>query len=253
MSEFINNRESFEGVTASEISEAEGALLEEGLPIEEIQKLCDVHATVFKGSIEEIPQPEDLSLISGHPVNIIKLENRELERIIKEIRLRSKKIENHTDMKEVLSGVEELAKVGIHYKRKENLLFPYMEKHGIMAPPKVMWGVDDEIRVAIKEVKEMLSNGTGNIGSTILKLEEMLVKTEEMIFKEENIMIPMLTDVMTLEEWKVVASESIEIGFIIDNVPAWKAFIDSSQTSVRDEKDIDVSATGTELKTTGII
>jgi DUF438 domain-containing protein len=33
----------------------------------------------------------------------------------------------------------------IHYKKKENLFFPYMEKYGISAPPKVMWGVDDEI------------------------------------------------------------------------------------------------------------
>ena len=224
--------DAFEGVSASEISEAEGALVADGLPVEEIQKLCDVHASVFKGSIEEIHQAEDLSLVSGHPANVLKLENRELERIIREIRSRSKKIENQADMKEVLSGVEELSKIGIHYKRKENLLFPYMEKHGITAPPKVMWGVDDEIRAAIKEVKELLLTGSDNVGSIILKLEEMLVKTEEMIFKEENIMIPMLTDVMTLEEWKVVASGSSEIGYIIDNVPEWKTVSDNSQSTV---------------------
>ena len=59
-------------------------MISEGLPVEEIQKLCDVHASVFKGSIEEIHQSTDPSVIPGHPLNILKLENREIERIIKD-------------------------------------------------------------------------------------------------------------------------------------------------------------------------
>lgn len=37
----------FHGVAASEISEAEAALIMEGVPVAEIQNLCDVHASVF--------------------------------------------------------------------------------------------------------------------------------------------------------------------------------------------------------------
>ena len=43
-----------------------------------------------------------------------------------------------------------------HYSRKENLLFPYLEKYGIYGPTQVMWGVDDNIRDAIKEAKQKL-------------------------------------------------------------------------------------------------
>ena len=46
----------FKHVSASEIAEMEQNLIMEGLPPEEIQRLCDVHAAVFKGSIEEIHQ-----------------------------------------------------------------------------------------------------------------------------------------------------------------------------------------------------
>lgn len=46
-----------------------------------------------------------------------------------------------------------LGQIDIHYKKKENLFFPYMEKYGITAPPKVMWGVDDEIRALLKKSK----------------------------------------------------------------------------------------------------
>lgn len=264
MSEFINNREmrkntikdiikqlhegktveevksqfekAFDGVTASEISEAEGALITEGLPVEEVQKLCDVHASIFKGSIEEIHQPTDPSFIPGHPVHILKLENREIKKIISKIRDSIQEIGTPSDVHNIQAGIEELLKVSIHYKKKENLLFPYMEKYGITAPPKVMWGVDDEIRAAIKELKEIFSDEgkIEDIDKAISKLNEVIEKTEEMIFKEENIMIPMLVETLTQEEWKIVSDESAEIGFMIDNIPVWKP-ITSDQPSVNKE------------------
>ena len=42
--------ETFQGVSTAEISEMEQALIAEGMPVEEIQRLCDVHASLFKGS-----------------------------------------------------------------------------------------------------------------------------------------------------------------------------------------------------------
>ncbi len=45
--------EAFHGVSASEISAAETALIADGLPVEEVQKLCDVHAAVFKGLLRK--------------------------------------------------------------------------------------------------------------------------------------------------------------------------------------------------------
>ncbi|SCP96952.1 DUF438 domain-containing protein [Anaerobium acetethylicum] len=214
--------EAFEGVSASEISEAEGALIAEGLPVEEIQKLCDVHASVFKGSIEEIHQPADPSLIPGHPLNVLKLENREIERIIKdEIRSKLNLIHSEAGISEICSGIESLGKIGIHYQKKENLLFPYMEKYGITAPPKVMWGVDDEIRAAIKEARGLFEGGSRDAEQAAAKLEEALTKVEEMIFKEENIMIPMLMENLTQDEWKIIADESGEIGYLIENIPVW--------------------------------
>lgn len=187
-------------------------MISEGLPVEEIQKLCDVHASVFKGSIEEIHQSTDPSVIPGHPLNILKLENREIERIIKDkIRNKLNLINSEEGINEICSGIENLGKIGIHYKKKENLLFPYMEKYGITAPPKVMWGVDDEIRAAIKEVKELFEGKNSDTKNTVTKLEEVLTKVEEMIFKEENIMIPMLMEKLTQDEWKIIADESGEI------------------------------------------
>ena len=75
----------FDGVSAEEIAAAEQALIESGVPVEEVQRLCDVHAAVFEGSIEEL-QPADPSDIPGHPVNTLKRENRAIERLVGQIR-----------------------------------------------------------------------------------------------------------------------------------------------------------------------
>ena len=118
--------------------------------------------------------------------------------------------------------MDKLASISIHYLRKENLYFPYMEKYGITAPPKVMWGVDDEIRNQIKEVKSLLHDDKAEKDTLIQKIGDMINKVTEMIFKEEHIMIPMLLEQLTLDEWKSIADESPEIGYIIDQVPVWK-------------------------------
>ena len=141
--------DAFAGVSASEITDAEQALISEGLPISEVQRLCDVHSAVFKGSIEEIHRETDPAKIPGHPVNVLMLENRKLGKIIEE-KLKPYLEKNKESLEAVLKGLDELSIIDIHYSKKENLLFPYMEKYGITAPPKVMWGVDDEIRDDLK-------------------------------------------------------------------------------------------------------
>lgn len=217
--------EVFHGVSATEISEAEGALIAEGLPVEEVQKLCDVHAAVFKGSIEEIHQPEEPSLIPGHPIHVLVRENKKISHILeKEIRpfLSLTALEGAGAVEQLKAGVEQLKDLSIHYKKKENLYFPYMEKYGITAPPKVMWGVDDEIRAQVKAVAALLEGYSGEKETFIRKVQDMADKIEEMIFKEENIMVPMLMENLTQEEWKTIADGSGEIGYMIEHVPQWE-------------------------------
>lgn len=215
--------EAFQGVSATEISAVETALIADGLPIEEVQKLCDVHAAVFKGSIEEIHQPTDPTLIPGHPLNVLVRENRRIEEIInKDIRPFLSKIEKKDSLESLIDGIDKLSNISLHYQKKENLIFPYMEKFGITAPPKVMWGVDDEIRSQIKEVKSLLLQETTEKENLLQKIDEMLNKVTEMIFKEENIMIPMIHEQFTEDEWKTIADESPQIGYLIEDVPTWK-------------------------------
>lgn len=212
--------ETFEGVSASEISEVEQALIMDGMPVSEVQKLCDVHAAVFKGSIEDIHKVQASAGEPGHPLDTMKRENRAIEELI------SAKINPHleklkdgsADAAALINDLNELLQTDIHYQKKENILFPYLEKYGITAPPKVMWGVDDEIRLLIKQAKAQADAGEAGVRETV---EQAVSRITEMIFKEENILFPMMLETLTADEWRRISEDMIEYGScLIDGAPA---------------------------------
>ena len=208
-----------EGVSASEISEMEQALIMEGMPVEEIQRLCDVHAAVFKGSIEDIHKPQSPAEIPGHPLHTFKRENRALEELIdgKILPLleRFQQDDSADNVRLLAEAFTALWEIDKHYSRKENLLFPYLEKYGITAPPKVMWGVDDEIRAAIKEVRRALEDYSGGREELVEKARAAVDRVKEMIYKEENILFPMVTETLAEDEWIRIEEESEEIGYTL--------------------------------------
>lgn len=217
--------ELIEGVSPTEISEMETALINEGMPVEEVQNLCDVHAAVFKGSIEEIHREADEANTPGHPVHTFRQENRSLEELIEE-RIRPhlaafEKEDKAENVKILLADIHALWEIDKHYSRKENLLFPYMEQYEITAPPKVMWGVDDEIRAQIKEVRSLLTQYSGGKEDIIAKVNAAVDRVNEMIFKEENILFPMVLETFTEDEWVKIMEESDEIGYCLSG-PAGK-------------------------------
>lgn len=211
-------------ISTKEISEMEAALIKEGMPVEEIQRLCDVHAAVFKGSIEEIHHPDKAP---GHPIHTFKLENEAVRKYIYENVKKNledfKENDNKDNRYELIENFNMLWDLDKHYSRKENLLFPYLEKYGVTAPPKVMWGVDDEIRAGIKETKSMLQNDSSSKENIISKIDEVTNKIQEMIFKEENILFPLSLDSLTEDEWYEIESDSDSIGYCLTG-PAdkWK-------------------------------
>lgn len=221
-------------VTVSEISALEHALMEEeGIPVSEVQRLCSVHTAIFKGSIEEIHRSSKPEEQPGHPVHTFKLENREIERLIHfKMSLHLDRLQQEQEQEpahdklsegllyKLLEDLNLLLDIDKHYSRKENLLFPYLEKYGIYGPTKVMWGVDDGIRAMIKEVKNNLaqcSTADFKIDKKILilDLERIISEVDAMIFKEENILLPMALEKLTEDEWVKIAEESEEIGFCL--------------------------------------
>jgi DUF438 domain-containing protein len=229
-----------EGISPTEISEMEQALMAEGMPVEEIQRLCDVHAAVFKGSIQEIHREADPKDEPGHPLNILQLENRELESLIEE-KIKPhweefKRADEKANLDKLQADFATLWEIDKHYSRKENLLFPFLEKYGITAPPKVMWGVDDEIRDQIKEIRQELWDYQGNKAEIFTKAMEVLDRIKEMIYKEESILFPMALETLSEDEWLEIAQESDEIGYcLVEPREKWRPRRVDVEEKLRDQ------------------
>jgi DUF438 domain-containing protein len=186
--------------------------------------LCDIHSQALEGHI-------DLSgmkiVAPGHPVDTFRRENRELEKVMNQIEEMTERREGELtgpDADKYLNGLKmlfnSLMDVDKHYRRKENLLFPFLEKHGITGPPKVMWGKHDEIRDRLKNAINAL-NMPGEITPEIMGMKAELhllpaIKgVADMIMKEEEILFPMTLDKLTEPEWYEIYRQTDEIGYCL--------------------------------------
>ena len=215
-------KEEFDQVDVAEITAAERELIKQGLDPRKIQYLCNVHADVFKGSIKQNDENPDFN-IPGHPVNTIKQENVVIRSLVKDYLLPNlqkwEANKSDTILAKIKTALSDLATIDKHYTRKEVSLFPLMNKYGITAPPQVMWGVDDEIRGYIRDAQQAVNEIPANpdkVRDTInLACHEVL----EMIFKEEEIMIPMIAEVASPEDWLNVKQEEKQVGYTLINPP----------------------------------
>jgi len=218
-----------QGVGATEISQIEQSLISEGLPVDEVKRLCDVHVAVFKESLDKTPQPET---VPGHPVYIFKEENRAIEKVIDEdiaLAIEALSHNNHSQKDDIIKlreGLNKLADIEKHYNRKENLLFPYLEKYEVSGPSSVMWGIHDDIRAMLKDCSRLgraAMDDNTLVKELIEKVREVSNTMTEMIYKEENILFPMALELLYQDEWGHILEQSDEIGYcLIEPTKQWK-------------------------------
>ena len=219
--------EHFQHISPLEISVMERRLMkEEGLKVEEIMRLCNVHVAVMSGFVEsDTEAPADFEK-PGHPVDVLKQENFAIEAALMRIRnLLEFYVEEAGQDEEVKAGlnlqIDLLWEFDKHYNRKENSIFPLMERYGITVPPKVMWGVDDEIRELYKGFKAAFE--ANKIEELLPLFTELEYELEEMIVKEEEIIIPMISDVFNVDDWIKVKDETAEFGYcIVEPLQEWE-------------------------------
>jgi DUF438 domain-containing protein len=220
-------------VPYGEVVEVEQQLISEGsLSEQEVLKFCDLHTEALGGHIDlngmKIVPP-------GHPVDTFRAENRALEKEIDLLEAKWNEASQSSEESEIKHSFNSLRQsfnnildVEKHYSRKENLLFPYLEKYGITGPPKVMWGKHDEIRELLKGSIDALSAPDGTSIEEVNILIEMVLKpaaasVKDMIRKEEEILLPMSLDKLTDIEWYEIYKQTPEIGFCLyDPSIEWK-------------------------------
>ncbi|HPM73526.1 MAG TPA: PAS domain-containing protein, partial [Spirochaetales bacterium] len=141
------------------------------------------------------------------PVHTYLAENKEARKRARSLRLAAL----GGSLEAVANAVRGLKPIITHFERKENQLFPYLERKGFTGPSKVMWGKHDEIRAVFRE----LDAATGSAGSKAYraKARDLARRIRAMIFMEEKILLPNALKRLSDAEWAEVRRGEDAIGF----------------------------------------
>jgi hypothetical protein len=206
---------------AAEISAMESELMAEGMPEQEIRRMCELHVAVFRDTLEQRPSPHT---VPGHPVHTFMRENRAILGLVGAYRAAVAA----GDAAAALAAHARLAAVDAHYKRKEYLVFPFLEKAGVIAPPKVMWGVDDSIREQLAAAGEALANADRLAPEELALVREvvidpMLEAVAGMVEKEDRVLWPMALEHLSDSDWGAVQQQWGELGpTLAEPEPGWR-------------------------------
>ena len=205
-------------VGATEIAEIEQALIVEGLPEMEVKRLCDVHVAVFRDSLDAQAPPET---IPGHPVYTFRAENKAAARVLDALDDALSALQEDPGparLEEARARLHDLREYEAHYLRKENILFPYLERHGFTGPSSVMWAIHDEVRAGWKELGRLLAAGPGEDAAAFARRvaevwRPLETAIREMFYKEDHILFPTALDKLEPEEWRAIRAQEAEVGF----------------------------------------
>ena len=205
-------------VEPTEIVAMEEQIIREGMPVEEVRKLSDLHVAVFKQALDakDVPVTPE-----GHPVHTFMEENRVFTNTVGDVDLLFEQLQidgtpaKLNELEQPLQeALDKLSRVEIHYQRKENQLFPFLEKHGITGPPQVMWSVHDDIRAKLKKTRVAFENQ--DLDAFLENGKDCTQAIEDMVFKENHILFPLSIELLDQSEWVDIRNGESDIGYAFE-------------------------------------
>ncbi|MEM3616196.1 MAG: PAS domain-containing protein, partial [Candidatus Methanomethylicia archaeon] len=114
---------------------------------------------------------------------------------------------------DVLNG---LRKIRTHYRKIQMLVFPYLEKRGVTAVPRVLWGREDEVIVKMRSLFRLMDYQ--EISKRAIELANAI---SEIIFRENRILFPAVWALFSEGEWAAFMNEANRIGWIVKSDVEW--------------------------------
>ncbi len=196
------------GTSPEEIAAIEQELMREGLSPDDIRLVCDVHVAVFE---RELKRHKRAHALPGHPVHTYREENRVARKLLRRLRRTAREAARGRNTEAFAAVLDELSQIEVHYQRKENQLFPFLEQAGFDAPSKVMWGKHDEVRTELKRVREAFEHADSS--ALRARVRSLTRQVQTMIFMEERILLPSALRKLSDVHWVRIRMGEPAIGY----------------------------------------
>lgn len=142
-----------------------------------------------------------------HPIQTYFKENQVLKKLIHELANTDPMI----DFQLFFNVFNQVAQIDIRYTRKENQLFPYLEKYGWNGPSQGMWSFHDSNRDLIRSIRKMIEEK--NFSSIKNHITQLIGELQRMMLVEEQHLLPYAFRLLQDEDWKTMYKGEEEIGY----------------------------------------
>jgi len=159
----------------------------------------------YLSEVEKLP--------SGHPVKVYYEETILIQKIIQELE-EVKPIEEYQKYYNIYNQLITIEK---RFARKENQLFPYLEKHGWEGPSQGMWSFHDTIREQIRIINKY--NEEKNTAKITTNLPYLIDGIKRLMSIENMRLFPKSMELLTEEDWKEFYEGDEEIGWMLTEKP----------------------------------
>lgn len=149
----------------------------------------------------------------GHPVRVYFEENL----LIKKIFNKMDSFKHDDDFELFFNLFNQLSEIEKKFARKENQLFPYLEKYGWTGPSQGMWAFHDRIRDLFREVREKLNHRS--LIDVSLKMKVIQEELDHLFQVEQMRLFPYALELLKEDDWKEMREGDEEIGWMLENPP----------------------------------
>lgn len=227
-------------VSPAEIAQIEQELVNEGMSQEELRRLCDVHLAIFRENLDK----QKVEVALDHPIHVFMKEHEIILQHLEELKSLVQKVgaaERFEGVSEEIRRLkhvaEHLMEVEKHNVREENVLFPYLQKHGITEPPAIMWAEHNELKEKKKQLLELLrahdtlafQDFAKRLADTGSYITEAL---SNHIYKENHILYPAALQTIKDGEWKEIKEQCDELGYCCFTL----GYLKAGEEEVKEEK-----------------
>lgn len=221
-------RDVLESISPSEIPLVEQELIREGVPVTELLRLCDLHVELLRDSLRS---RELKDVPRGHPIDLLSRENEHIAKLARALSVYAGALEKagSEEAKKYLEAigdvVTQLRRARLHYRKIQMLIFPYLERRGITAVPRVLWGREDQAMVKLRSLSKLIKEGLNTpekfSGSIAEKAQEISREIFELIFREEKILLPAVWALLSEGEWAAIHEIAGKMGYLVPIKEEW--------------------------------
>ncbi|MBL4724053.1 MAG: DUF438 domain-containing protein [Lutibacter sp.] len=160
----------------------------------------------FLPTVEKLPK--------NHPVKVYYEEGTLIQDILFELN-EANPVE---DFQKYFNIFNQLTTIEKRFARKENQLFPYLEKHGWNGPSQGMWSFHDNLRDQIRLLNGY--NTDQNTTKIVENLPYLIEGIKRLMSIEDAKLFPKSMELLTADDWKEFYEGDEEVGWMLLKKPA---------------------------------